>query len=105
MIPISLRDVADRELRERRLAVVHRVLRHNLRNTVEVIRSHAEVLDGRDPDGHAETILTATDEIEALGGNVRTVDELVSGRPAEATVDLPEVVREVLEAADAGART
>ncbi len=101
---LSLRDVTDRELREQRLTVLHRVLRHNLRNTVEVIRSHAELLDETDADGHAETIIEATDEIAALGRNARTVDELVSDRPAGTTVDLCEVVREVLEAADVDAR-
>lgn len=42
---VSLRDVTDRERREQRLAVLNRVLRHNLRNQVDVIRAHAESLD------------------------------------------------------------
>lgn len=44
---VSLRDVTDRQLREQRLSVLNRVLRHNLRNQVDVIRAHAELLADR----------------------------------------------------------
>jgi len=37
-------DITDRKRREQRLEVLNRVLRHNLRNQIDVIRSHAEVL-------------------------------------------------------------
>ncbi|ERH10954.1 MAG: hypothetical protein J07HX64_02733 [halophilic archaeon J07HX64] len=38
---VSLRDVTARQLREQRLSVLNRVLRHNLRNRAQVIRSHS----------------------------------------------------------------
>ncbi|PSP28290.1 hypothetical protein BRC65_02525 [Halobacteriales archaeon QH_2_65_14] len=93
---LSLRDVTERELREQRLAVLNRVLRHNLRNKVEVIKSHAEVLhDGR--DDHADTIVTAADSIAGLGQSARTIDQFVSDSAGTTMVDLAETVRSTVE--------
>jgi len=97
---LSLRDVTERELREQRLAVLNRVLRHNLRNKVEVIKSHAEVLhDGR--DDHADTIVTAADSIAGLGQSARTIDQFVSDSAGTTTVDLAETVRSTVETVEA----
>ncbi len=41
---VSLRDVTERQLREQRLAVLNRVLRHNLRNRMDVVKARAEAL-------------------------------------------------------------
>lgn len=39
---VTLFDVTDREIRQQRLQVLNRVLRHNLRNRLDVIKAHAE---------------------------------------------------------------
>ena len=90
-VVLSLRDVTDRELREQRLAVLNRVLRHNLRNKVDVIKSHAEALDA-DGDEHPDAIAEAADEITELGYSARTIDGFVSETTETQRTDLVEVV-------------
>jgi signal transduction histidine kinase len=89
----SLRDVTERELREQRLAVLNRVLRHNLRNKVDVVKSHTEALDG-DQDGHVRPITEAVDSITELGNQARTIDQFVSDSNETQRVDLVAVIEE-----------
>jgi two-component sensor histidine kinase/PAS domain-containing protein len=93
---LSLRDVTDRELREQRLAVLNRVLRHNLRNKIEVIRSHAEILDANTTNGHSDSIIKAADSLVELGQGARTIDRFVSESTASTTVDLREAIEQAL---------
>jgi len=93
---ISLRDVTERELREQRLAVLNRVLRHNLRNKVDVIKSHAEAVADTEDD-HRDTILEAADSITDLGQRARRIDGIVSGSAEETTIDLARTVRQVVD--------
>lgn len=100
---LSLRDVTDRELREQRLAVLNRVLRHNLRNKVDVVRSHAEVLESRETGDseHVATIADQMDELAALGSSARTIDRFLSASTERARVDLTAALRETLAAPEA----
>jgi PAS domain S-box-containing protein len=90
---VSLHDVTEHDLREQRLAVLNRVLRHNLRNKVEVVKSHAEVLGQHHENGHAETIVDTADAIADLGQSARTIDQFVSCSQASSMVDVVEAVR------------
>jgi len=92
---LSLRDVTDRNLREQRLAVLNRVLRHNLRNEVDVVKSHAEQL-GRD-DEAVDPIIDAADRIASLGQQAHRIDRYVSETAEDVTVDLEAVARSALE--------
>jgi signal transduction histidine kinase len=96
---LSLRDVTDRNLREQRLAVLNRVLRHNLRNEVDVVKSHAEQL-GRD-DEAVDPIIDAADRIASLGQQAHRIDRYVSETAEDVTVDLDALVRSALETVDA----
>jgi len=92
---LTLHDVTDRELREQRLSVLNRVLRHNLRNKMEVVRAHTEMLDG---DGtHVESILDATDDIVGLGQSARAIDQVVSDQAASSSVDIAATIRETVD--------
>jgi PAS domain-containing protein len=75
---LSFRDVTDRERRRERLAVLNRVLRHNLRNQVDVIKSHAEAL----PDTIERVDLTAVVE--------RALDRTADETAVAVTTELPE---------------
>jgi signal transduction histidine kinase len=92
---LSLRDITERNLREQRLAVLNRVLRHNLRNEVDVLKSHAEMLD--EDDEEIAPILESADAIGALGQQARRIDQYISGSPDHTTVDLNETVQSVLD--------
>jgi len=78
---LALHDITELELREQRLEVLNRVLRHNLRNQVEVIQA---------------------DRLTELGRSARSIDQVVS-RPLENTaVDVGALVEEVAEEAVSG---
>jgi len=91
-------DVTERKRREQRLQVFNRILRHNLRNQLDVIRSHAEVLTDRETDGHAEQIIAAVDELAGTGAEAREIDRIVSTGDTPVEVDLSRVLRETVEA-------
>jgi len=50
---VNVRDVTERKRRERRLEVFNRVLRHNLRNDLDVISAHLEAIKSGEPDPEA----------------------------------------------------
>jgi signal transduction histidine kinase len=100
---LSLRDVTERELREQRLSVLNRVLRHNLRNKIDVVKTHTEVLDA-ELDGyteHTERLAATAEEIAQLGRNARQIDQFVAEETEETTVDVVAAVSATLEAVDA----
>ncbi|MDS0283422.1 histidine kinase N-terminal 7TM domain-containing protein [Haloarcula onubensis] len=76
---VSLRDVTDRRQREQRIDVLNRLLRHDIRNEMNVVRGNADLLaDSVDP--------AQRDRIDRI---VRTVDDIVDrsnkiGRVSEA---------------------
>ncbi|WP_340101079.1 ATP-binding protein [Salinibaculum salinum] len=94
---VSLRDVTERELRKQRLEVLNRVLRHNLRNRVDVIKSNAEAVATETDSEYADAIHSSADGLATLSSKARSIDQLVSrpGRTSEA--DLASVARELAE--------
>ena len=91
------RDVTERKRREQRLEVFNRILRHNLRNRLEVIRSHAEELAGRAGDDHADRITAAVDELAATGSQARKADELLATDADPTPVAVGELLRAILD--------
>jgi len=76
---ISLRDITERRQREQRLDVLNRLLRHDIRNEMNVVKGNADLL--RDT--------ADADERERLGRIISTVDDIVDrsnkiGRVTEA---------------------
>jgi len=72
------RDVTQRREREERLAVLDRVLRHNIRNRMNVIRSRAELLSETVDDDSVDTIIEAADDLTGISEQVRRFQSLVS---------------------------
>ncbi|WP_246988811.1 HAMP domain-containing sensor histidine kinase [Halorientalis marina] len=96
------RFIEEREQREQRLEVFNRLLRHNLRNRLDVIRSHTEQLAERTNGNHAESVLTATDRLAAIGTRARRIDHLMARDPEPTAVDLTSVVPELLSQFETG---
>jgi len=94
---LSLHDVTELEMREQRLEVLNRVLRHNLRNQVEVIRSNAEHLAVESQNGYAESIIESADRLTQLGRSARSIDRVVSQPSSTSEVDVAAVVYEAVE--------
>jgi signal transduction histidine kinase len=93
---VSLHDVTERELRKQRLAVLNRVLRHNLRNNVDVIKSNAEELADEHENGYAETIIESANGLADVGKKARSIDRFVSREVKEGEQDLATVIPEVI---------
>ena len=89
-------DITERKHREQRLEVFNRILRHNLRNQLDVIRSHAEVLADRTTGDHAERIMASVDELAAIGAEARETDRIMSMGEQLTEVQISETVAQVI---------
>ncbi|WP_435062772.1 histidine kinase N-terminal 7TM domain-containing protein [Halobaculum sp. EA56] len=100
---MTLRDETRRERYEQRLKVLTRVLRHDLRNELNVVLGYADVIastGGEETADHARNIQRSAERLASLGERVRGVDETLrstdhGGRP----VDVVAVVEAVADRA------
>jgi PAS domain S-box-containing protein len=96
-------DVTDRRLRKQQLDVLNRVLRHNLKNGMNVIQGRAELLreslDTDDHQPHVQAIETRADALATLGDKAGTVRSLFEGDlSVEMSTDVTALLREVVTA-------
>lgn len=94
---VVLPDITDQKLREQRLAVLNRVVRHNLRNELSVVRGFAEEIgtEGVADDEAADRIVEASDNLMALGERAREAAELLDHDPETERVDLAAFLGEI----------
>lgn len=71
------RDVTDREARDQRLRVLNRVLRHNVRNSLNVVLGHADRLENRVDGEGAERIVAAAEDLLAVSEKARVVEQVL----------------------------
>jgi signal transduction histidine kinase len=89
---LTLFDVTDREIRRQRLQVLNRILRHNLRNRLDVIRAHAE-------EASNARIVKSADRLDRLSTEARRIETLMErAGTTEASTHLPTVVDQVVTA-------
>ena len=86
-------DVTDRRLREQQLSVLNRVLRHNLRNGMNVIEGNTALLSDAIDDPETQSFVDAISEraaaLSKLSQKAGTIDSLFDHEPpAGATADL-----------------
>jgi signal transduction histidine kinase len=103
---VTLIDVTDRTMLRQRVQVLNRVFRHNIRNDIDVIRSHAEFALETGPETDPELgesierILGVTDDIEQLSADARRIERLARRSSADRqAVDLRRLVETVVESA------
>jgi signal transduction histidine kinase len=105
---VTLIDVTNRETLRQRVQVLNRILRHNIRNDLDVIMSHAEfALRGEDGDEYREEtkadesvaqILEVADEVTQLSADARQIERLTRDSSTDKTVvNLPQLVDKVVE--------
>ncbi len=98
---LVLYDVTEDRQREQQLAVLNRVLRHNLRNETTVIGGHAELLESElDDPRHAtqaEAIRTASDQLLSIAEKVRKFESVQKRERQPATLDIADVLGEVTQ--------
>lgn len=89
----------DRALQQ--TSILHRILRHNLRNSCTVIQGNAEILEERVPDdskAHLERINAQNEQLIRLSEQSRQLRELVLGESLPASqLDLVHVVETRVE--------
>ena len=94
---VVLADITDQKLREQRLAVLNRVVRHNLRNELSVVRGFAREIgsEGVSNDLAADRIVEASDNLITLGERAREAAQLFDHDPETREVDLGSFVSEI----------
>ncbi|RQG89262.1 PAS domain-containing sensor histidine kinase [Natrarchaeobius halalkaliphilus] len=90
-------DITDFKARERRLRLLSRVLRHNLRNEMTVLRGYAELLteaiEEETLEEQAETIFEIATEVGELSDSIRQIEEIAT---PDATKRSPTNLRDVV---------
>ena len=91
------RDVTALRRNERRLSVFDRVLRHNLRNKMNIVLARAEsIIDGADdPVAQAEAIRRASEELLALSERTREFHASIDPDGEPERVNVTDLVRRV----------
>lgn len=92
------REITDRRRRERQLKVIDRLLRHNLRNELNVVIGRAELAaDAGSPEvrEHAATINRVCRSVLATAEKEREIVSLLSAPSAQTTVDVADLARRV----------
>ena len=101
-----LRDVTDSENRARQLSVVDRVLQHNLRNALTVIRGRAkQIADGArsdasdaadDTEALASYVVSRADDLLTTSEKAHQITEILSDPPEVESVDVGRSVDDVV---------
>ena len=93
---ITLIDITDREMRRQRIEVLNRILRHNIRNSLDIIKADAELVAD---EARAASILDTTDTLNQLTGDARRIESLLR-RPADerTTAELSTIITDVATA-------
>jgi signal transduction histidine kinase len=95
---LVFQDITDERQREQRLAVLNRVLRHNLRNDLTVVRMHVEEAIERGDDDTRAMLDPAESKIEALvelSEKARTFERVIADED-DSVVAVSEVVEAVV---------
>jgi PAS domain S-box-containing protein len=93
------RDVTDLVERERQLAVVDRVLRHNLRSEITIIQGYAEHIAENptaDSEAPAREIRVASDSLQSLAEKERKIVEVLTQAGSPKSFELCEVLDRVV---------
>ncbi len=87
-------EITDRRLREQRLAVLSRILRHNLRNSATVIQGYAA--DTERSTGAAPAINEEATALIDLADRARQLDQLLATADDRQAITLDSIVEEAL---------
>jgi PAS domain S-box-containing protein len=93
-------DISEQKQREQRLAVLNRVLRHNIRTDVNVIQGHLEMLaeSHAEDNEHVQIMNKRLSNIVQLSNTARNIEQLRDNGEAErTTLDLGSMLRERVE--------
>jgi len=95
-------EITDRKLKERRLDVLNRVLSHNLKNKMNVIEGHVELLrdefaDGDEPES-LDIVTEAAINLMGLAESVQEIERIISLDGSSPTsIDLTEDILRIVD--------
>lgn len=97
----EVHDITEYKSRERRLGLLYRIIRHNLRNDMNLVLAHAEelreALESDELESQAATILDVARGIGQMTDSVRVIERFASGAsPDLAPRNLRTVVEEIV---------
>ncbi len=98
MLIVIGRDITDRQDRETQLQAVDNILRHNLRNDLNMVYGLAGLITEQADEGitaFAENIRQTTRSLLRTGEKSRTITRLINGDSTAQTVDFGHLVRQV----------
>jgi PAS domain S-box-containing protein len=98
-------DVTDRKHRQEQLAVLDRVLRHNLRNDMNVIRGQAEAIQYEASDevgASAGKIIDTSDQLVELAEKERKITELLREEPTLEEIQIRDHLQSVVSTVASG---
>jgi signal transduction histidine kinase len=92
---VLFRDVTDRQTREQRLTVLNRVLRHNLRNKLDVVLAYTDRIE----DGDVQhEIQESANDLVTLSNKAREAEEVMRACTEQPeNVDLTDIAAEVAD--------
>lgn len=95
-----IRDISRRVQREQQLKVIDRILRHNLRNDLNIIMGNTELIrlkTNGDIAKPTKTIESTCNELINLADKERKIVELLSGESKQTEINLEEVCADVAD--------
>lgn len=98
-----IRDARDRRRNRRMIRILNRVLRHNLRNDLNVIGGYAEILQNQldgELAGYVEKITDKTARLTSLATAARELERNIDKPPEISSVDIIPVVRRLVNEVD-----
>ncbi|QGN06784.1 PAS domain-containing protein [Halorhabdus sp. CBA1104] len=100
---VSVRDVTEQTRREQQLDVLNRLLRHNIRNEMNVVRGQAELLresiETESQHSRVDRIVETVDTVTERSNKVGTLTRAFEDEPA--SIDLEAVLRDAIGAVTA----
>jgi len=92
----TVQEITGRRERRQQTEVLHRLLRHNLRNELTVVRAHASRLVGGldDEIESAETIVETVERLADLVDTARNAERVVERETVRRPIDVCELLRE-----------
>lgn len=91
-------DVTERKLRQKQLTVLDRVLRHNLRNSMNVIRGQAERIRSEssgEVGESAEGIIDTSNRLLGLAEKERQITELLQEEPTYGEIEVRDCLQQI----------
>jgi len=100
----EIRDITEYRARERRLRLLSRIVRHNLRNEMTLLMGYADrlraAIEKDSLEEEVETILDIATEVGTLSDSISQIEEIASPDATQRSpTNLPEVVESIVESA------